>query len=329
MTCTARAYAQHFNLRRALESTDKCPFCWYMLAKTAAISNPTADRMASMHLHDLDDDVLQIQPPEWAENLLSRAIIYHGSQSPAISFNLSHADLTATLACVARAGIFVGNEDQHNHRAQRETTESTDMSIVTLSSPSIHSSSAYYSAYISPQNLSSQTSAISDTRTKAHAFESPKFVVSERNDSVTPPSTSSALHHPAPPSIAIDHSSPSSRFELQIAPLSFTFSIEDSPAWTASDEAALQLSNHHTAHYPLLVNIFRHLTTNIVPGRQYLPSEEAAVVAAFLKNYPLPGTTAPHWEVAEWAGMFNAIALMMVIAQHFLRLTFFVDLLNS
>jgi len=274
-----------------------------MLANTAS-----GDRIALFNSHAHDNHLPQFQPPEWAENLHSRAIMYIGSQSHASSLNLSHADLAATLACVVRAGAFVEKEDHQKHRLPRETTQSIDMSIVTLSPPNIPSSPAYDSAYFSP-NLSSQTSAISGVR--AHAPQSPNFLVSQRNDPVTP-SPASFLPHQSPSSVGVLHhqSSPSSRFDTQMAPQSFTFSPAGSPAWTASDEAALQPSHHNAAHYPLLVNIFRHCWTNKIPGRQSLPSEEAAVVAAFLQNYPLPGTTAPQWEVSEWAGTFNPISLL-------------------
>ena len=105
----------------------------YMLANTAS-----GDRIALFNSHAHDNHLPQFQPPEWAENLHSRAIMYIGSQSHASSLNLSHADLAATLACVVRAGAFVEKEDHQKHRLPRETTQSIDMSIVTSPRTSIH-----------------------------------------------------------------------------------------------------------------------------------------------------------------------------------------------
>jgi hypothetical protein len=239
------------------------------------------------------------EPPEWAEKLHSRAMMYFKSYSSSSCFNLSHADMAATLACVVRAGLFVENQD----RQPPEGTQSVEMSIV--STADTHSMPALDSAHCSPQFPSSRRSALSSARNAMLSSELQNSSESPVKHSATPSSCTSPVQL-APSSISTlgDPMSLSEQFETQMTPQSFSFSPRFSPSWTASDDAALQSLHQHPAHYPLLLDVFRQCWTSRTPGRQCLPSEEAAVVAAFVQNYPLPGTSAPDWEVSEFTGMW-------------------------
>ena len=89
--------------------------------------------MALPRWHGIPDHSPPMQPPKWAEDVHSRASRFLATQSPANSFNLSHADMAATLACVVRAVLFVENQQQQSC-SPLESSQSADMSIVTPSS---------------------------------------------------------------------------------------------------------------------------------------------------------------------------------------------------
>ena len=242
------------------------------------------------------------EPPEWAEKLHSRAMMYFKSSSSSC-FNLSHADMAATLACVVRAGLFVESQDRQPSCLPPEGTQSVEMSIVSQSTADTHSMPALDSAHFSPQFASSRRSAVSSARNAMLSSELQNSSESPVKHSATPSSYASPVQL-APSSMGTlgDPMSLSEQFETQMTPQSFSFSPRFSPSWTASDDAALQSLHQHPAHYPLLLDEFRQCWTSRIPGRQCLPSEEAAVVAAFVQNYPLPGTSAPDWEVSEFTG---------------------------
>ena len=268
-------------------------------------------RVPPPHRYAPFDQSPTIRLPDWAESVHSRATILFRNQSPPGSSNLSHADLAATLACAVRAGLFLENQDRHQLRFPEERTQGTDMSIVTLSPPDIPSSPTFLSEHFSPQNPSSRKSEASAAARASSLLspESPPIL-----QSIFTPSSAAAHHRLSPSSVGIfDDGLPTAeRVCHQAAPQShsFTFSPPHSPSWTASDEAALQPSHHHPAHYPILLNIFRNCWTSRVPGRICLPSEEAAVVAAFVQSYPLPAASAPDWEVSEFTGtVFYAMFL--------------------
>jgi hypothetical protein len=241
-----------------------------------------------------------IQLPDWAESLHSRAAAYFRNESPAVNSKLSHADMTATLACVVRAGLFMENADRQKKNLPSERSQSADMSLVTLSPPENYSSPAFQSPS-SPQQLSTHSSPAS-----AIARASPSMHFSAFSSTQSMPSSVAAHHRPSPSSIVFgdDESSTPNRAPPRMTPLSqsFTFSPQRSPFWTASDEAALQPLHRHPAHYVLLLDIFRNCWTSRIPGRLCLPSEEAAVLASFVQNYPLPAASAPDWEVSEFTG---------------------------
>jgi hypothetical protein len=242
------------------------------------------------------------EPPDWAESLHSRAIMYFKSQSPSSSLNLSHADMAATLACVVRAGLFVENQDRQQHCLPPEGTQSVEMSMVSLSTADTHSMPTLDSAHFSPQYPSMRTYALSSARNPMLSSELQNSSESPLKQYATPSSFASPQLAPSSIRTLSDPMSLSNRVETEMTPQSFSFSPRFSPSWTASDDAALQSLYQHPAHYPLLCDVFRQCWTSRIPVRQYLPSEEAAVVAAFVQNYPLPGTSSPDWEVSEFTG---------------------------
>jgi hypothetical protein len=242
--------------------------------------------MALPHRHGISDNSPRIQPPKWAEDVHSRAMRFLATQSPANSFNLSHADMAATLACVVRAVLFVENQQQQSC-SPRESSQSADMSIVTPSS------------ILSPQIYSARSSNASVVSAgAAFASLSPRSAESSSNVSAIC-SPAAAPPHLAALYIGIfdDEKTPSKH-----SPQSFTFSAPTSPLWSTSDEAALQSLHHHPAHYQSLLTILRNCWACKVFGRLCLPSEEAAVVASFVQHYPLPTTSAPDWEISEFSG---------------------------
>jgi hypothetical protein len=236
-----------------------------------------------------------LQPPQWTEDVYSRAIHFLSSQSSAKSFILSHADIAATIACVARAGLFVENQ-QPQVSSPLESTQSVDMSIVTISS-----ATAFDSAHFSPQSASAQR--FSDSNLDAFAFSSPHSAESPFIYSGNPAPTSASSDLEALSVGIFDHGKssiegPATWMSLQ----SFTFSPPFSPSWANADDGALQSLHHHHAHLPSLLNLLRNYWASRISGRHCLLSEETAVVASFIQIYPFPSTCAPDWEVSEFCG---------------------------
>ena len=251
----------------------------------------------NMSLLNRDAQTPAFQPPDWAESVHGRAMAYFRNLSTSGSSNLSHADMTATLACVVRAGLYLENQNRQPLSFLPEITQSSDMSIVTLSPADVRSSVHFQSVDSSPPNSSTLRTAATPraTRTLLNSSDIPLNHVT--------PSSSVAQQSLSPSYVGTidDRMSPAER-HMTSQSHSFTFSPQRSPAWTASDEAALQPVHHHPAHYPLLLDMFRSCWALRNPNRQCLPSEEAAVVAAFVQNYPLPAASAPVWEVSEFTG---------------------------
>jgi hypothetical protein len=259
------------------------------------------EEKSSVNVMPLSNRHAVFEPPEWAEKLHSRAMMYFKSYSSSSCFNLSHADMAATLACVVRAGLFVENQDRQPPCLPLEGTQSVEMSIVSQSTADTHYMPALDSAHFLPQFPSSRRSSAPNAMLLSELQNSSESPVKH---TATPSSYASPVQL-APSSISStlgDPMSLSEQFETPMTPKSFSFSPRFSPSWTASDDAALQSLHQHPAHYPLLLEVFRQCWTSRIPGRQCLPSEEAAVVAAFVQNYPLPGTSAPDWEVSEFTG---------------------------
>ncbi len=258
-----------------------------------------ASMSKNVSLPNRDAQTPAFKPPEWAESVHGRAMAYFRNLSTSGSSNLSHADMTATLACVVRAGLYLENQNRQPLSFLPEVTQSSDMSIVTLSPADIRSSLHFQSADSSPPNPSTLRTAAAATPTATRTLLNSSDIPLNH---VTP-SSSVAQQSLSPSYVGTidDPISPADR-HMTSQSHSFTFSPQRSPIWTASDEAALQPVHHHPAHYPLLLDVFRSCWALRNPNRQCLPSEEAAVVAAFLLNYPLPGASAPVWEISEFTG---------------------------
>jgi hypothetical protein len=255
--------------------------------------------MALAHRHSLSDNFPSFQRPKWAEDVFFRAMHFFAGPSTPSSFSHSHADV-AMLACVVRASSFVENQRQVLS-SPLECSQSVDMSIVTTSSAPV-----ICSEHFSSQSASVRRSA--DSAGGAFAFLSPKNAASPFNHSSIP---SPAPDHLRAFSVGIfDHEkSPSEGVTKRMSPQSFTLSPM-SPCWASSDEVALQSLRHHSAHYSSLLNILRNCWASRIFGRQCLPSEETAVVASFVQNYPLPATSAPDWEVLEFTSITYAALLI-------------------
>lgn len=241
----------------------------------------------------LFDGVPPIRLPTWAEDVYSRATHLFACRGSASSFNISHADVAATLACVARADLFVENQRQLLF-SNPESTQSVDMSVVTPSS-----APAFGSAHYSSRSASVLWSVM----TSAGAFLLPHFAESPCNSSVIPSPIAVPPHLGALTLGNFDHDESSFEESMtRMSPNSLIFSPPVSLSWMTSDDAAVQ--SLHSAHHESLLKLFRNCWASRIPGRQFLPSEESAVVASFVQNYPLPATCAPDWEVSEFEGLF-------------------------